>query len=130
MRALLTHAWADDRETNRREGIETQLPGPQGRRVCIEVPAEHCSGRKMPRCFESYTAPGADDHQTASRAEASQTVLCAGVFDMIDGNDNVWISNFAAIVELCGVHTENRPPGFKTDADRARRRSRDLHSAA
>jgi len=49
---------------------------------------------------------------------------------MIDGNDNVWISNFAAIVELCGVHTENRPPGFKTDADRARRRSRDLHSAA
>jgi len=33
----------------------------------------------------------------------------------IDGNDNVWISNFAAIVELCGVHTENRPPGFKTD---------------
>ena len=36
----------------------------------------------------------------------------------IDGNDNVWISNFAAaqspIVQLCGVRTENCPPGFKT----------------
>ena len=36
----------------------------------------------------------------------------------IDGNDNVWISNFAGaqspIVELCGVRTENCPPGFKT----------------
>ena len=36
----------------------------------------------------------------------------------VDGNDNVWISNFAMpsspIVELCGVHTENCPPGFKT----------------
>jgi hypothetical protein len=37
---------------------------------------------------------------------------------VVDGNDNVWISNFAApsspIVELCGVRTENCPPGFKT----------------
>jgi hypothetical protein len=36
----------------------------------------------------------------------------------IDGNDNVWISNFAAadspITELCGVRTENCPPGMKT----------------
>ncbi len=36
----------------------------------------------------------------------------------IDGNDNVWISNFAPaqspIVELCGVRTETCPPGFKT----------------
>ena len=36
----------------------------------------------------------------------------------IDGEDNVWISNFAAaqspIVELCGVRTETCPPGFKT----------------
>jgi hypothetical protein len=36
----------------------------------------------------------------------------------IDGNDNVWISNFAAphspIVQLCGVRTENCPPGMKT----------------
>ena len=36
----------------------------------------------------------------------------------IDGNDNVWISNFAApnspIVELCGACTENCPPGMKT----------------
>jgi hypothetical protein len=36
----------------------------------------------------------------------------------IDGNDNVWISNFAAanspIVELCGTRTENCPPDFKT----------------
>ncbi len=36
----------------------------------------------------------------------------------IDGNDNVWVSNFAGaqspIVELCGVRTENCPPGMKT----------------
>jgi hypothetical protein len=36
----------------------------------------------------------------------------------IDGNDNVWVSNFAGahspIVQLCGVRTENCPPGFKT----------------
>ena len=36
----------------------------------------------------------------------------------IDGNDNVWISNFAGaqspIVELCGARTETCPPGFKT----------------
>ena len=36
----------------------------------------------------------------------------------IDGNDNVWISNFAMadspITELCGVRTENCPPGMKT----------------
>ena len=33
----------------------------------------------------------------------------------VDGNDNVWISNFAMpsspIVELCGVRTETCPPG-------------------
>jgi hypothetical protein len=37
---------------------------------------------------------------------------------VVDGNDNVWISNFAMpnspIAHLCGVHTENCPPGFKT----------------
>jgi hypothetical protein len=36
----------------------------------------------------------------------------------VDGNDNVWISNFAApnspITHLCGVRTENCPPGMKT----------------
>ena len=36
----------------------------------------------------------------------------------IDGNDNVWISNFAApnspITQLCGTRTENCPPGMKT----------------
>jgi hypothetical protein len=36
----------------------------------------------------------------------------------IDGNDNVWISNFAApnspITQLCGVRAENCPPGMKT----------------
>jgi hypothetical protein len=36
----------------------------------------------------------------------------------VDGNDNIWISNFASpvdgIVELCGFHTENCPPGMKT----------------
>jgi streptogramin lyase len=36
----------------------------------------------------------------------------------IDGNDNVWVSNFAApnspITQLCGVRTENCPPGMKT----------------
>lgn len=37
---------------------------------------------------------------------------------VVDGNDNVWISNFAMpnspITHLCGVRTENCPPGFKT----------------
>jgi len=37
---------------------------------------------------------------------------------VLDGNDNAWISNFAMpsspIVQLCGVRTENCPPGFKT----------------
>jgi hypothetical protein len=37
---------------------------------------------------------------------------------VVDGNDNVWISNFAApsspIVQLCGARTENCPPGMKT----------------
>jgi hypothetical protein len=36
----------------------------------------------------------------------------------VDGNDNIWISNFnspsSPIVELCGVRTENCPPGMKT----------------
>jgi hypothetical protein len=37
---------------------------------------------------------------------------------VVDGNDNVWVSNFAMpsspIVQLCGVRTETCPPGFKT----------------
>jgi hypothetical protein len=37
---------------------------------------------------------------------------------VVDGNDNFWISNFAAsdgkITQLCGTRTENCPPGFKT----------------
>ncbi len=37
---------------------------------------------------------------------------------VVDGNDNLWISNFAMpsspIVELCGARTENCPPGMKT----------------
>ena len=36
----------------------------------------------------------------------------------VDGNDNIWISNFAGpsspIVVLCGVHTEHCPPGVHT----------------
>jgi hypothetical protein len=36
----------------------------------------------------------------------------------VDGNDNVWISNFAMpnspIMQLCGVRTETCPPGMKT----------------
>ena len=36
----------------------------------------------------------------------------------VDGNDNIWISNFstasAGIVELCGFRTEHCPPGMKT----------------
>ena len=36
----------------------------------------------------------------------------------VDGDDNVWISNFAGasgqLAHLCGVRTENCPPGMKT----------------
>ena len=38
----------------------------------------------------------------------------------VDGDDNVWVSNFntpsSPIVQLCGVRTENCPPGMKTGA--------------
>jgi hypothetical protein len=41
-----------------------------------------------------------------------------GPWAATNGNDNVWISNFAApnspIVELCGARTENCPPDMKT----------------
>lgn len=38
---------------------------------------------------------------------------------VVDGDDNVWFSNFAAaasspLTELCGVRTEACPPGMKT----------------
>jgi hypothetical protein len=37
---------------------------------------------------------------------------------VVDGDDNVWISNFAGssspIAHLCGVRTETCPPGMKT----------------
>src|SRR5262252_5798895 len=37
---------------------------------------------------------------------------------VVDGNDNVWISNFVSpnspITQLCGVRTETCPPGMKT----------------
>jgi hypothetical protein len=37
---------------------------------------------------------------------------------VVDGNDNVWVSNFAGvagqIAHLCGTRTENCPPGMKT----------------
>lgn len=37
---------------------------------------------------------------------------------VVDGNDNLWVSNFASasspITQLCGVRTETCPPGFKT----------------
>ena len=37
---------------------------------------------------------------------------------VVDGDDNVWISNFAMpnrpITQLGGVRTENCPPGMKT----------------
>jgi hypothetical protein len=36
----------------------------------------------------------------------------------VDGNDNIWVTNFArnsaGIVQLCGFRTENCPPGMKT----------------
>jgi hypothetical protein len=37
---------------------------------------------------------------------------------VVDGDDNIWVSNFAGrhspLAHLCGVRTENCPPGFKT----------------
>jgi hypothetical protein len=37
---------------------------------------------------------------------------------VVDGNDNVWVSNFAMpsspIVQLCGARTDRCPPGFQT----------------
>src|SRR5271165_4860531 len=51
----------------------------------------------------------------------------------VDGNDNIWISNFAAasspIVELCGVRTEHCPPGAHGRPDLASKRLRGRGSA-
>ena len=37
---------------------------------------------------------------------------------VVDGNDNVWVSNFAMpnspLTQICGVRTENCPAGMKT----------------
>ena len=44
--------------------------------------------------------------------------LCGPWAAAVDGNDNVWVSNLifssSPVVQLCGVRTENCPPGMKT----------------
>jgi len=58
------------------------------------------------------------DGTNASFSPVSGNGLIAPWAASVDGNDNVWISNFgsasAGIVELCGFHTEHCPPGVKT----------------
>jgi hypothetical protein len=48
----------------------------------------------------------------------STITLWAASAGTSDGNDNIWISNFAGaqspIVELCGARTQNCPPGMST----------------
>ena len=54
----------------------------------------------------------------ASFSPVSGNGLVAPWAASVDGNDNVWISNFgsasAGIVELCGFRSEHCPPGVKT----------------
>ena len=58
------------------------------------------------------------DGAEASFSPVSGNGLAAPWAASVDGNDNVWISNFgsasAGIVELCGFRTEHCPPGVKT----------------
>ena len=58
------------------------------------------------------------DGTEASFSPVSGNGLAAPWAASVDGNDNVWISNFgsasAGIVELCGFRTEHCPPGVKT----------------
>jgi hypothetical protein len=58
------------------------------------------------------------DGSQASFSPVSGKGLAAPWAISVDGNDNVWISNFgspsAGIVQLCGFRTETCPPGMKT----------------
>jgi streptogramin lyase len=58
------------------------------------------------------------DGSQASFSPVSGNGLTAPWAASVDGNDNIWISNFsswsAGIVELCGFRTEHCPPGVKT----------------
>ncbi len=58
------------------------------------------------------------DGTEASFSPVSGNGLTAPWAASVDGNDNIWISNFstasAGIVELCGFRTEHCPPGVKT----------------
>jgi hypothetical protein len=58
------------------------------------------------------------DGAEASFSPVSGNGLAAPWAASVDGNDNVWISNFgsasAGIVEFCGFRTEHCPPGVKT----------------
>ena len=60
-------------------------------------------------------------HPDGTQAEFSP-IYGKGIFGpwaiSVDGNDNIWVSNFASsaagIVQLCGARAETCPPGMKT----------------
>jgi len=78
------------------EAMYTQKPGPEGGSVTVLHP-DGSEASFSPVYGKGITGPWAVS---------------------VDGNDNIWISNFssakAGIVQLCGFRTENCPPGMKT----------------
>src|SRR5271165_5637492 len=73
-------------------------------------------GRQLKSCATSTQASGEGRSEEIARWIQQQTNGPWAV--AVDGNDNIWISNFAMpdspIVQLCGVKTENCAPGMKT----------------
>ena len=78
------------------EAMYTQKPGPEGGSITVLRP-DGSEASFSPVYGRGITGPWAVS---------------------VDGNDNIWISNFssatAGIVQLCGFRTENCPPGMKT----------------
>ena len=78
------------------EAMYTQKPGPEGGSLTVLQP-DGSEAKFSPVNGKGITGPWAVS---------------------VDGNDNIWISNFssatAGIVQLCGFRTENCPPGMKT----------------
>ena len=89
--------------------------------------------KSRPEAGKRHEANDADNGKSA-RTAAAPPVLTSGWLQfpgsvhggglpapfaaVVDGNDNVWVSNLAMahspVAHLCGVRTENCPPGMKT----------------
>ena len=101
--------------------------GPSGRHGCTPEARGCCVGIRLPD-EDDVRAEGRPYGGSVTLLRPDGTPYPGSPFTggglpgpwavVVDGNDNVWISNFAMpsspIVQLCGVRTENCPPGMKT----------------